>query len=158
MSEWIIGESLRQTDIKSLVREVSFGEIVTVNNSEHSRINIEICAESQICPVVISRLVWFRQLVSLEENSLWDSCVLYSALDDVDGVVIKVIVKNALADSVVLIWVFNNWFLEVDFEIKYLSIVLEPLGSNFGDGIVLLCLAFGDATVVHGNTFTHGLQ
>ena len=38
-----------------------------------------------------------------------------------DGVVIKVIVKNALADSVVLIRVFNNWFLEVDFEIKYLK-------------------------------------
>lgn len=59
--------------------------------------------------------------MSLKENSLWDSCVLYSALDDVDGVVIKVIVKNALADSVVLIRVFNNWFLEVDFEIKYLK-------------------------------------
>ena len=59
--------------------------------------------------------------MSLEENSLWNSCVLYSALDDVDGVVIKVIVKNALADSVVLIRVFNNWFLEVDFEIKYLK-------------------------------------
>ena len=59
--------------------------------------------------------------MSLKENSLWDSCILYSTLDDVDGVVIKVIVKNAFADSVVLIRVFNNWFLEVDFEIKYLK-------------------------------------
>ena len=40
----------------------------------------------------------------------------------------------------------------------YLSIVLEPFGSNLGDGIVLLGLAFGDATIIHGNTFTHRLQ
>ena len=117
MSEWIIRESLRHTNVKSLVREVSFGEIITVNNSEHSRINIDICAEFKICPVVISRLVWFRQLVSLEEDSLWDAGVLYSALNDVDSVIIKVIVKDALADSVVLIRVFNNRLLEVDFEI-----------------------------------------
>ena len=121
MSEWVIRESLRYTDVKSLVRKVSFGEVVTVNNSEHSRINIDICAESQICPVVVSRLVWFGQLVSLQEDSLWDSCILYSALNDMDSVIIKVIVENALADSVVLIRVFNNWFLEVDFEIKYLK-------------------------------------
>ena len=121
MSEWVIWESLWNTNVKSLVREVTFGEFITVNNSEHSRINIDICAESQICPVVVSRLVWFGQLVSLQEDSLWDSCILYSALNDMDSVIIKVIVENALADSVVLIRVFNNWFLEVDFEIKYLK-------------------------------------
>ena len=121
MSEWVIWESFWNTNVKSLVREVTFGEFITVNNSEHSRINIDICAESQICPVVVSRLVWFGQLVSLEEDSLWNSWVLYSALNDVDSVIIKVIVKNAFADSVVLIRVFNNWFLEVDFEIKYLK-------------------------------------
>ena len=59
--------------------------------------------------------------MSLQEDSLWDSCILYSALNDMDSVIIKVIVENALADSVVLIRVFNNWFLEVDFEIKYLK-------------------------------------
>ena len=121
MGEWVIWESFWNTNVKSLVREVTFGEFITVNNSEHSRINIDICAESQICPVVVSRLVWFGQLVSLQEDSLWDSCILYSALNDMDSVIIKVIVENALADSVVLIRVFNNWFLEVDFEIKYLK-------------------------------------
>ena len=120
MSEWVIRKSLRHTNVKSLVREVSFGEIITVNNSENSRIYIDICAEFKICPVVISRLVWFRQLVSLEEDSLWDAGVLYSALNDVHCVVIKIIVKNALADSEILIRVFNNWFLEEDFEIKHL--------------------------------------
>ena len=117
VSEWVIRESLWHTNVKSLVRVVSFCEVITVNDSEHSRINIEIRAEFKICPVVISRLVWFRQLVSLEEYSLWDSGILYSALNDVDGVIIKVIVKDALADSVVLVGVFNNRLLEVDFEI-----------------------------------------
>ena len=122
MSEWVIRESLRHTNVKSLVREVSFGEIITVNNSEHSRINIDICAEFKICPVVISRLVWFRQLVSLEEDSLWDAGVLYSALNDVHCVIIKVIVKNAFADSEILIRVLNNWFLEINIELKYLKL------------------------------------
>ena len=56
----------------------------------------------------------------LEEDTLGDSRILNSALDDVNGVIIEVVVKNALADSEILIRVFNNWFLEEDFEIKYL--------------------------------------
>ena len=38
-----------------------------------------------------------------------------------DGVIIKIIVENALSDSVVLIRVFDDWFLEVDFEVKDLN-------------------------------------
>ena len=44
------------------------------------------------------------------------------------GVIIEVVVENAFSDSVVLIWIFNNWFLEKDFEVKHLnkrSVTLE---------------------------------
>lgn len=54
--------------------------------------------------------------MSLHENSLWDSGVLNSWLDDVDGVIIKVVVDGALSESVVLIWILNNWLLEITFE------------------------------------------
>jgi hypothetical protein len=47
---------------------------------------------------------------------LWDSGVLNSWLDDVDGVIVKVVVDGALSDSVVLVGVFHNWFLEVSTE------------------------------------------
>ena len=66
--------------------------------------------------------------MSLEEYSLWDSCVLNSGFDDVYGVIIKVVVEDAFSESVVLICVLNNWFLEIDFEVKHLnkrSVTLE---------------------------------
>ena len=59
---------------------------------------------------------------------MWDSCVFNFGLDDVHCVIIKVIVENAFTESVVLIWVLNNWFLEIDFEVKHLnkrSVTLE---------------------------------
>ena len=57
-------------------------------------------------------IVWPWELMSLKEDTLWDSRVFNSVLNDVDGVIVKVVVDNALSDSEVLIWVFNYWFLE----------------------------------------------
>ena len=37
----------------------------------------------------------------------------------------------------------------------YLSIVLEPLGCNLGDCIVLLLLTLGDASKILRNAFAH---
>jgi hypothetical protein len=74
--------------------------------------------------------------VSLHEDSLWNSGVLNSWLDDVDGIVIKIVVDSAFSDSVVLIGIFNNWLLEITGETKYLSVILEPLGGDLGDGIL----------------------
>lgn len=54
--------------------------------------------------------------MSLKEDTLWDSRVFNSVLNDMDGVVIKIIVDDALSDSEVLIWVFNDWFLEESVE------------------------------------------
>ena len=39
-----------------------------------------------------------------------------------DGVVIEIVVEDALADPEVLVWVFDNWFLEVDFEVEHLNV------------------------------------
>ena len=40
----------------------------------------------------------------------------------------------------------------------YLSVVLEPLGCNLGDCIVLLLLTLGDAGKVLRNAFAHRLE
>ena len=58
--------------------------------------------------------------MSLQKDSLWHSRVLNSWLDDVDGVIVKVVVDDAFSDSVVFVWVFNNWFLEVSVEAENL--------------------------------------
>jgi len=93
--------------------------------------------------------------VSLKEDALRDTSVLNTLLNDVDGVIVEVVVDGALSDSIVLGRVFDNWLLEVSFEVKNLSVVLEPLGRNLGDCIVLLLLAPGDAGKILRDAFTH---
>ena len=60
--------------------------------------------------------------MALEEDSLWDTSVLNAVLDDVDGVILKVVVEDALADAVVLVGILNDWLLEVNFEIENLKL------------------------------------
>jgi len=78
--------------------------------------------------------------VSLHEDSLWNSRVLNSWLDDVDGIVIKIVVDSAFSDSVVLIGIFNNWLLEITGETKYLLQVkfkgkFQIFNQNFADQV-----------------------
>lgn len=60
-----------------------------------------------------------------------------------NSVIIEIIEDNALSYSKILIGVFNYWFLEVTKEFQNLSIILEPLWSNLGDGV--LDLIFTDS-------------
>jgi hypothetical protein len=78
--------------------------------------------------------------VSLHEDSLWNSGVLNSWLDNVDGIVIKIVVNGAFSESVVLICIFNNWLLEITSEAKYLLTVkflgkFQIFNQNFGDQV-----------------------
>ena len=58
--------------------------------------------------------------MTFHENSLRNTRILDSWLDDVDGIIVKIVVNDALSDSVILIRVLNNWFLEVTVEAQYL--------------------------------------
>ena len=77
----------------------------------------------QICPVVgVSWPGWVWELVSLEEDSLRDAGVLYTLLNDVDGIIVEVVVDGALPDSIVLGRVFDDWLLEISSEVKNLKV------------------------------------
>jgi hypothetical protein len=58
--------------------------------------------------------------VSLQEYALWDSGVLYSRLDDVDGVIVEIVVDDALSNSIVFVGIFDNWLLEIAMEAQNL--------------------------------------
>ena len=119
MSEQILRVALLGAEDDTLVGIESPGEVIAVDNSENSLVDVEVDANVEVLPNVVFGLVlWVRQLVSLQEDSLRDTGVLDSWLDDVDGVVIKVVVDDALPDSVVLVSVFDNWLLEVSVEAK----------------------------------------
>ena len=80
-------------------------------------------ANFQICPVVgVAWSGWVGELVSLEEDALRDASVLYALLNDVDCIIIEVVVDGALSDPVVFGRVFDDWLLEVSFEVKNLKV------------------------------------
>lgn len=60
--------------------------------------------------------------MTLEENTLGDAGVLDAGFEDVNGVVLKVVVDGALAETVVLAGAFNDWFLEVSRKVEDLEI------------------------------------
>jgi len=61
-------------------------------------------------------------------------------------------------DTEVLSLGLDNGLLEVDAESQDLSIVLEPLGSDLWDSIVLMGGALGHSGVRHSGTLTHGIE
>lgn len=76
-------------------------------------------------PAVALSAAGSRDLVALEEDSLGDSGVLNTVLNDVHGVVIKVVVDNATTDTVVFSGVFNNGLLEVGLEVENLNLQFQ---------------------------------
>jgi hypothetical protein len=121
VSEKILWVTFWLTKSNTFVGEESSGKFITVTDSEDSLVHIEVDANVKIAPNVVFGLVFgIWEFVSLQEDSLRDSRVLDSWLDDVDGVIVKVVVDGALSNSEVLVGVFDNWFLEVAVEAQNL--------------------------------------
>jgi hypothetical protein len=62
--------------------------------------------------------------VALKENTLRDTRVFDAGLNNVHGVILKVVENNALAETIVFVRVFDNGLLEVGVELENLTIVL----------------------------------
>ena len=56
--------------------------------------------------------------MSLEEDTLWDTWILDSWLNDVESIVIQVEVDDAFSHTVVFVLVLNDWLKEVTFEVE----------------------------------------
>lgn len=159
VNEGVIWELLWGIKGLSLVSIEVFGKLIAVNNSENSSINIEVASEVEVSPVIELRLIiWKWELMSLKEDSLWDSRVLYSAFNDMEGIVIHIVHDNAFSNSVIFVWVLNNWLLEKTIEFQDLSVVLQPLGSDFGDSIVFLWLPLRYASKAEWESVLHGIK
>jgi len=155
----IIGKAFGVTESDTFVSVEGLGEFITVVNAEDSGVNIKVHRHVKVRPgVALRRASVFGYLVSLKEDTLGESSVLLSVLNDVDGVVIKVVHHSALVDSEVLLSRFNNGLLEVAAESQDLSIVLKPLGSDLRDGIVLMGGACRHSRVGHSGSETHGIE
>jgi hypothetical protein len=124
--ELIIRETLSSIKRKALISVESSGEIITINNSKNSLVDIEVGRTIQICPGIVSRLViWEWKLMTFQKDTLWYSSILNSWFNNVNGIVIQVVENNAFTNSEIFIWVFDNWFLEVSVEFKNLKITIN---------------------------------
>jgi len=156
VSEQIFWVSLWLTESDSLVSKESSSEIITVDDSENSLVDIEVDSNVKIFPEVVLRLVfWEWKLVSLQKDSLRDTGVLNSWLDDVDGVIVKVVEDDTFSNSVVFVWVFNHWFLEISVEFENLSVVLEPLWGDCWDGVLSLIFSAYDTSELRWDSLGH---
>lgn len=117
--EQIFWISFTWVEWSTFVRVESFGEFITVDDSEDSLVNIEVDSNVQVLPGVVSGVVlWERYLMSLQEDSLGNTRVLNLWLEDVDGVIVEEVVDSALSGSEVFVWIFDNWLDEKGIEDK----------------------------------------
>jgi len=157
MGEEVLWVTFWASESNSFVGEESSGKVITVTDSEDSLVNIEVHADVEIAPDVVFGLVlWVWELVSLHEDSLWDSRVLDSWLDDVNGIIVKIVVNGALSNSEILVGVFYNWLLEVTIEAQNLSVILEPFWGDSWDCVLSLTSAAYDTTELGWNSLGHG--
>jgi hypothetical protein len=102
-----------------ILKELS-SEIIAIYYSEYSSIEIKINLQIQVFPPIVlgRREIRLRDFVSLEEDALRYTRVLKPFLDDVQSVIFEIVVDNALSDSEVLVWIFNDGLLEVGIELQ----------------------------------------
>ena len=120
LNEGVIGPLLSHVQSLSLIRIELAREIVTVNDSKDSAVQIQIQSQVQVLPRVVLRWGQVRlgHFVSLQEYALGDAGVFNTLLNDVEGVIFQVVIDNAFTDSEVFVGVLNNSFLEVSVELE----------------------------------------
>jgi hypothetical protein len=139
--EVILRKTLRSIELDTVLSVELFSERISTHDAENSAIDVQVLRDIEILPGVVFRLVIReRKFVALEEDALWDTSILNTRLNDVKSVVFEVVENDAVADAEVLIRILDNRLLEVCLELKYLSVILEPLGRNLRNGVIHLGL------------------
>ena len=121
MLEWVVRVVFGSANVGTFVGVVAASEFVAINDAEDTAVDIEVHAESEIRPVIVTGAIGLGKLRTLEEDALRDSRVCYTRLNDVEGVVLHVEVDDALPDAVVLIRVLYDGLKEVRLEVQDLE-------------------------------------
>ena len=121
MLEGVVRVVLGCANVGTFVGVVAASELVAVDDAEDTVVDIEVHAEVEIRPVVVTGAIRLGELSALEEDALWDSRVGHARLNDVEGVVLHVEVDDALPDAIVLIRVLYDGLEEVRLEVEDLE-------------------------------------
>jgi hypothetical protein len=131
----IIGKTFTAAKSDTLVSVEGAGELVAVNNAEDTTVEVNISTDLEIAPSEGIDWVELGDEVTLEENTLGDSWVLDTWLEDVNSVIFEVIIDGALAETVVLGGALNNGLLEESSEVKDLKMESVNLNCSLGSPI-----------------------
>jgi len=117
--ERVVRELLSRVKGTAFVSVELASEVVAVNDSEDSAIDIKVHAQVEVLPSVVLSCVFIeRDLVSLQENALGDTTIFDFLFNDMDCVVVQIIINNAFSDSEVLVGILNYGLLEVSGELE----------------------------------------
>ena len=91
--------------------------MITIGKADHASIDADVSSDLEVFRHEgVSRVGFVEADMSSEEGSLRNSTVLLLGLNEHDGFVFQVVINGQFSDSVVLIWVLNNWLLEITVE------------------------------------------
>jgi hypothetical protein len=89
LNEGVIRPLFSHIESLSLIRIELASEVVTVNDSKDSPVQIQIQSQVQVLPSVV--LGWGQvglwHFVTLQEYALRDACIFYTLLNDVERVI-----------------------------------------------------------------------
>ena len=93
---------------------------ISIHQEEVLGIHSELLSHCEICrgeetPSILG------SLVALNENALWDAAVVLARLGDVHAVILEVVVKDQLANTMVLDAALSDGFFEVAIEAQDLT-------------------------------------
>jgi hypothetical protein len=155
----IVGKSLWLVEFDTLLSVESLRELITVADAEDAAVDVQVLRNVEIPPsVVLGLILRERQSVALEENALRHTGVLDTWLNDVGGVILEVVVDDAVTDTEVLVGVLDDWLLEVSIELEHLSVILEPLGRDLWNAVVDLGFSGRYSGQTDRSALTHGLE
>ena len=73
MREGVLWVVLSWADIDTLVGVVAASELVAVHDAEDTVVNVEIHADAEIGPVVVTGAIGLEQFCAFQENTLRDA-------------------------------------------------------------------------------------
>ena len=120
MNEGVVGVGLSSSKSNALIGVEWASELVTVDYTEHTSVELDINSDAEILPCVSLNAAWFWDEVTFQKDALGNAGVLDTWFNDVQSWVFQVVVDGAFTNTIVLVGVFNDGLLEVGAEVKYL--------------------------------------
>jgi len=95
--KWIRRKTLTCSEFLSLVCVESAGEFVTIVDAEDTLVEADISSNVKVSPGERLNIAWLGNKMSLKEDTLGNTRVGNTSLQNVNSIILKIVVHCALA-------------------------------------------------------------